>query len=129
MSALRIALLHGPNLAMLGRRPSAHYGTLTLRELEERVRAWGVERGMAVAPFQTNHEGALIDRLEQRDDPCGVTQAGTRVDAVHDSLLFCRGHAFTHSAPTFSSSRPSMISHSGRIRSRYLSRHRQHSTA
>ena len=38
---LRIALLHGPNLNMLGRRPSAHYGTLTLRELEDRVRGWG----------------------------------------------------------------------------------------
>ncbi len=60
---LRIALLHGPNLNMLGRRPSEHYGTLTLRELEDRVRAWGAERGMSVAPFQTNHEGAFLEHL------------------------------------------------------------------
>ena len=60
---LRIALLHGPNLDMLGRRPSEHYGTLTLRELEERVRAWGAERGMSVSCFQTNHEGAFLEHV------------------------------------------------------------------
>jgi 3-dehydroquinate dehydratase-2 len=59
----RIALLHGPNLDQLGRRPSAHYGTLTLRELEDRVRAWGAERDMAVAAFQTNHEGAFLEHV------------------------------------------------------------------
>jgi 3-dehydroquinate dehydratase-2 len=60
---LRIALLHGPNLDMLGRRPSEHYGTLTLRELEARVRAWGAERGMSVSCFQTNHEGAFLEHV------------------------------------------------------------------
>jgi 3-dehydroquinate dehydratase II len=59
----RIALLHGPNLDQLGRRPSAHYGTLTLRELEDRVRGWGAERGMAIACFQTNHEGAFLEHV------------------------------------------------------------------
>jgi 3-dehydroquinate dehydratase II len=61
--ARRVALLHGPNLNMLGRRPSQHYGTLTLRELEDRVRAWGAERGMAVTAFQTNHEGAFLEHV------------------------------------------------------------------
>ena len=60
---LRIALLHGPNLDMLGRRPSEHYGTLTLRELEERVRGWGAERDMSVSFFQTNHEGAFLEHV------------------------------------------------------------------
>lgn len=59
----RIALLHGPNLNMLGRRPAAHYGTLTLPELEARVRDWGAERGMRVATFQTNHEGAFLEHV------------------------------------------------------------------
>ena len=59
----RIALLHGPNLDQLGRRPSAHYGTLTLRELEDRVRGWGAERDMSVAAFQTNHEGAFLEHV------------------------------------------------------------------
>lgn len=60
---LRIALLHGPNLDQLGRRPSAHYGTLTLRDLEDMVRGWGAERGMRVACFQTNHEGAFLEHV------------------------------------------------------------------
>jgi 3-dehydroquinate dehydratase II len=62
---LRIALLHGPNLGMLGRRPSEHYGTLTLRELEERVREWGRERGMIVGCFQSDHEGAFLQHVHQ----------------------------------------------------------------
>lgn len=59
----RIALLHGPNLNMLGRRPAAHYGTLTLPELEGRVRAWGAELGLDVVAFQTNHEGAFLEHV------------------------------------------------------------------
>jgi 3-dehydroquinate dehydratase II len=59
----RIALLHGPNLNMLGRRPSKHYGTLTLGELEQRVRDWGRERDMTVAAFQTNHEGSFLEHV------------------------------------------------------------------
>jgi len=58
-----VALLHGPNLNTLGRRPSAHYGTLTLAELEARVQEWGAERGMAVEPFQTNHEGLFLEHV------------------------------------------------------------------
>lgn len=61
--ALRVALLHGPNLNMLGRRPAAHYGTVTLAELEARVRAWGDELGMSIATFQTNHEGAFLEHV------------------------------------------------------------------
>jgi 3-dehydroquinate dehydratase-2 len=58
-----VALIHGPNLNMLGRRPSEHYGGLTLGELEDRVRAWGAERGMNVACLQTNHEGAFLEHV------------------------------------------------------------------
>lgn len=60
MSDLRIALLHGPNLATLGRRPSAHYGDITLPELERQVRAWGAERGMRVGCFQTDDEATFL---------------------------------------------------------------------
>ncbi len=60
---ITIALLHGPNLNMLGRRPSEHYGTLTLPQLEAQVRAWGAERGMSVGTFQTNHEGAFVEHV------------------------------------------------------------------
>jgi 3-dehydroquinate dehydratase-2 len=58
-----VALLHGPNLNMLGRRPAAHYGTLTLPQLEAQVREWGVERGFDVIAYQTNHEGAFLEHV------------------------------------------------------------------
>lgn len=61
--SIRVALLHGPNLNMLGRRPAAHYGTVTLPELEARVREWGREIGMSVATFQTNHEGSFLEHV------------------------------------------------------------------
>jgi 3-dehydroquinate dehydratase-2 len=59
----RIALLHGPNLGMLGRRPSQHYGQFSLFELEQQVRAWGAERGMRVGCFHTEHEGAFLEHV------------------------------------------------------------------
>lgn len=63
LTEMRIALLHGPNLDQLGRRPSAHYGTLTLRELEDRVRGWAAERDMRVGCFQTNEAGAFVQHV------------------------------------------------------------------
>ncbi len=59
----RVALLHGPNLGQLGRRPSQHYGTLTLFELNGRVREWGAERGMRVGCFQTDDEGSFVQHV------------------------------------------------------------------
>lgn len=59
----RIALLHGPNLGMLGRRPSEHYGQLSLAQLEAQVREWGSERGMRVGCFQSDHEGAFLEHV------------------------------------------------------------------
>ncbi|MDX6556757.1 MAG: 3-dehydroquinate dehydratase [Miltoncostaeaceae bacterium] len=59
----RIALLHGPNIGTLGRRPSQHYGTFTLAELENQVRAWAAERDMRVGAFQTDHEGSFLEHV------------------------------------------------------------------
>lgn len=59
----RVALLHGPNLGTLGRRPTQHYGTFSLYDLERMVRDWGAERGLRVGCFQTDHEGAMLQHL------------------------------------------------------------------
>ena len=58
-------LLHGANLDMLGRRDPAHYGSLTLAELETTVTAYATTRGFSMRCFQTNHEGDLVEKLHE----------------------------------------------------------------
>jgi 3-dehydroquinate dehydratase-2 len=58
-------LLHGVNLDMLGRRDPAQYGTLTLAELEEYVAERAAAHGFAVRCYQTNHEGALVEKVHE----------------------------------------------------------------
>jgi 3-dehydroquinate dehydratase-2 len=60
---MRVEVLHGVNLDQLGRRDPAHYGTLTLAQLELAIKSWGMELGHSVSCFQTNHEGAFVERL------------------------------------------------------------------
>ncbi|HZL54204.1 MAG TPA: type II 3-dehydroquinate dehydratase [Solirubrobacteraceae bacterium] len=61
----RVTVMHGVNLDMLGRRDPAHYGTLTLAELEHRVTSFGRELELEVSCFQTNSEVEFITRLHQ----------------------------------------------------------------
>ena len=60
---MRVLILSGPNLNLLGSRDPAVYGTTTLAELEDACRRWGAALGIEVEAFQSNHEGALIDRI------------------------------------------------------------------
>jgi 3-dehydroquinate dehydratase-2 len=59
----RIEVMHGVNLDQLGRRDPLLYGTLTLPELERQVEGEARELGLAARFFQTNHEGAFVERL------------------------------------------------------------------
>jgi 3-dehydroquinate dehydratase II len=59
----RIEVMHGVNLDQLGRRDPALYGTLTLPELEQRIETQAADLGLVVSFFQTNHEGAFVERL------------------------------------------------------------------
>jgi 3-dehydroquinate dehydratase II len=59
----RVEVMHGVNLDQLGRRDPLLYGTLTLPELERRIDADALEVGLATRFFQTNHEGAFVERL------------------------------------------------------------------
>jgi len=61
----RVEVLHGVNLDMLGKRDSTHYGTLTLVELEVRIRHWSRELGLETSFFHTNSEGEYVERLHQ----------------------------------------------------------------
>jgi len=60
-----ILVLHGPNLNLLGQREPGVYGTLTLAEVDAAVAAHGTARGVRVECRQSNHEGALVDAIQQ----------------------------------------------------------------
>ncbi len=64
----RIAILNGPNLNRLGKREPLIYGTGTLKDLEKLVRTEARRLGVTVSFFQSNHEGALVDRLHALAD-------------------------------------------------------------
>ena len=64
----KIAILHGPNLNRLGKREPEIYGTATLRDLEKQVRQEARALGFTPTFYQSNHEGALIDRIHHLAD-------------------------------------------------------------
>ena len=66
---MQVLVLHGPNLNLLGSREPAVYGATTLQQIDADLRNIAAEAGVALATFQSNHEGALIDRVQAaRDD-------------------------------------------------------------
>jgi 3-dehydroquinate dehydratase-2 len=64
----RVAIMHGVNLDTLGRRDPELYGTLTLPELEVRVRRFARELGLEPGFFQSNHEGEFCEELHDAPD-------------------------------------------------------------
>ena len=62
---MKILILNGPNLNMLGIREPDIYGRETYETLVEKISRHAAERGVGVEFFQSNHEGALVDRIQQ----------------------------------------------------------------
>ena len=70
---MRVLIINGPNLNMLGRRDSKVYGQTTLGEIEDSIRARAEDLGVDVQFFQSNHEGAIVDHLQENSaDAAGV---------------------------------------------------------
>ena len=61
---MQVLILHGPNLNLLGEREPDVYGGMTLDEIDQRLVVLGRELGVEVRTMQSNHEGALIDALQ-----------------------------------------------------------------
>ncbi len=93
---MKILVIHGPNLNLLGQRDRAHYGDRTLPEINALLEEQGHALGVEVATFQSNHEGALIDFIQQQAstaqgiviNPGALTHYGLSLrDALSDSGL------------------------------------------
>jgi 3-dehydroquinate dehydratase-2 len=86
----RVLVLQGPNLNLLGTREPEIYGHDTLDQIHAGLASHAAERGLEIDFFQSNHEGALIDRLHRRDfDVAIVNAAGLTHTSVslRDALL------------------------------------------
>jgi 3-dehydroquinate dehydratase-2 len=62
---VKLAVIHGPNLGLLGRREPDIYGTDTLEDVDRALGAEAKELGAEVESFQSNHEGAILDFIEE----------------------------------------------------------------
>jgi 3-dehydroquinate dehydratase II len=85
-----VLVLQGPNLNLLGSREPEIYGHQTLDELHAAIAARAVALGLETAFFQSNHEGALIDRLHLRDFDAAIVNAAGLTHtsiALRDALL------------------------------------------
>lgn len=86
----RVLVLQGPNLNLVGTREPEIYGYETLDEIHRGIAARARDLGLEVDFFQSNHEGALIDRLHRRDYDVAIVNAGglthTSV-SLRDALL------------------------------------------
>ena len=87
----RVLVLQGPNLNLLGTREPELYGHTTLDQVHDMIRVRAEELGLEIVDcFQSNHEGAIIDRLHRRDFDVSIVNAGglthTSV-SLRDALL------------------------------------------
>ena len=89
----RILVMHGVNLNLFGKRDPKHYGTETLEDINGKLSALAGELGVEVSFFQSNYEGAFVERIQEAhgDGTAGIVlNAGAWTHysyAIYDALL------------------------------------------
>ena len=91
---MRIMVINGPNLNMLGKRDAVHYGTDTLESIEQKLAEKSRVLGCELIFFQSNHEGSIIDFIQEKTgaadgiliNPGALTHYGY---SLHDALVDC----------------------------------------
>ena len=90
---LKILIIHGPNLNMLGKREPQIYGATTLEEINEGLKHQGEKAGLLVETFQSNYEGAIVEKIQETFlsgisgiiiNPAALTHTSV---AIRDALL------------------------------------------
>ena len=117
---MKIAVVHGPNLNLLGTREPGVYGTATLAQIDASLAELGRELGVEVAPFQSNHEGALVDFVQEQ---------GPRVEG-----FVVNAAAYTHTSVALADAlagvaRPYVEVHLSNVFARERFRHRSYLAA
>lgn len=92
---MKVLIINGPNLNKLGERDPSQYGSVTLADIEARVRQHANALGVEIEFFQSNHEGEIVDRLQTAVDTSAlVVNAGALThygfsmrDAIADTQL------------------------------------------
>lgn len=79
----KVCVIHGPNLNLLGSREPSFYGEITLEELNKQLLVYGEELGIEVETFQSNYEGAIVEKIQQ--------------STVYDCLII-NAAAYTHTS-------------------------------
>ena len=70
--AFRVLVIHGPNLNLLGEREPEIYGRIHLRDIDRELKRLGRELGLSVDSFQSNSEGAIVDRIQKARNRCDL---------------------------------------------------------
>jgi len=88
---MKISVINGPNLNMLGQREPGIYGSQTLKDIEKQLQAFALENAMELHFFQSNIEGELVDAIQQAGNRCNgiIINAGAYTHtsvAVRDAI-------------------------------------------